>query len=211
MMNDFRKYIESSYLKLFFLVFFFCIAEKGFSQRINFSVWTGSDEITVTSPQGVMPSLAFNQKQNLIIVGGPVVDIQLNDTQTVVYAIEAPEGFDLTVEVSAPNALSLEDDPSNTIPFQLKLAYNNQQPANEWLGKASAVELPLGFNAITFPVNRRLSGAPLPPPTPESGGYVRPKATAYLYLFGSLGPIGSIPSGNYSAEVNINVFFSTYD
>jgi hypothetical protein len=211
MMSNSRNYIEAHYSALLLLLFFFGMTEKGYSQRINFSVWTGSDDITVTSPQGVMPTLAFNQKQNLIIVGGPVVDIQLNDTQAVVYAIEAPEGFDLTVEVSAPNFLSFEDDPSNTIPFQLKMAYNNQQPANEWLGKASAVELPVGFNAITFPINRRLSGVPLPPPTPESGGYVRPKATAYLYLFGSLGPIGVIPSGKYSAEVNINVFFSTYD
>jgi len=183
----------------------------GFAQRISFNTWTGSDDITILSPQGAMPALDFSQKQRALYPGTEAVSIGLVDNQTVIYEIEAPEGFDLTVDISAPTAFVLTDNPTASIPFLLKVAYNNMAPTDELSGKLSSVELPAGFYSITFPVSRRMSGAPSAPPSPESGGLTRPKAKAYLYLYGSLGPIGMVPAGRYEGEININVSFTSYD
>jgi hypothetical protein len=91
------------------------------------------------------------------------------------------------------------------------MAYNNQSPLDPVSGKLQALEMPIGFNSITFPVSRNSSGLPSAPPSPEFGGYTRPKTKAYIYLYGSIGPVGSVPTGRYEAEININVSFTTND
>jgi hypothetical protein len=184
-----------------------------YAQRINFSTWTGSDDITIT-PVMASPSLNFNQKQTNISSNSPAIAINLNDNQAVAFRIEAPEGFDLTVEVDAPTVLSLDGtgtEPEEQIPFRIGIAYSNLLAGDEMTAKNGAVQLPLGFYNVTFPVNRRTAGAPGPPPTPESGSYVRPKATAWLFLFGELGPIGPVNAGDYLGDITINVFFTSND
>ncbi|MFN3761278.1 MAG: hypothetical protein ACK4SF_18855 [Algoriphagus aquaeductus] len=192
---------------------FLKLGPDALAQRINFSTWTGSDDITIT-PVLASPNLNFNLKQPNIRVNSPAVAINLSDQQTVAFRIEAPEGFDLTVEVDAPVFLSLngtESDADKTVPFRVALAYNNLQAGDEMSAKAGSVQLPTGFNTITFPVNRRLSGAPGPPPTPVSGNYTRPKSTAWLFLYGELGPIGQIQVGQYSGDITVNVYFTSND
>jgi len=184
-------------------------SQESFAQRISFSTWTGSDDIILNSVMAG-PELQFNMEQP-IITSGTTVNINLASNQTIAFRIEAPENFDLTVDVDAPLFLTFEDDPSKTIPFQVKLAYNNMLPGNELAGKAGAIELPIGFTNVTFPVNRRTSGAPGPPPTPATGTESKIKGTAFIYIYGSLGPVGTVPAGNYSAEININVSFTSYD
>jgi len=183
----------------------------GFAQRISFNTWTGSDDITILSPQGAMPTLDFNQKKRALVPGSEAVTIDLVDNQAVIYEIEAPEGFDLTVDISSPSGFILTDNPTESIPFLLKVAYNNVSPLDEISGKLGSVELPAGFYSITFPVSRRSSGAPTAPPSPEDGAFTRPKAKAYLYFYGTLGPIGMVPAGRYEGEININVSFTSYD
>ncbi|SDZ49115.1 MULTISPECIES: hypothetical protein [Rhodonellum] len=210
-MNLKRSHTAMNKGLLVFVFLIFSGMEVSWAQRISFSTWTGSDDIILTSPQGAMPGLNFNQKQAAITASSEAVVIGITDGQTVIYEIEAPEGFDLVVEVDAPNVLALEGNAEETVPFQLRIAYNNQSAADHLSGKGSAIELPLGFNTIVFPVNRRMSGAPGPPPTPEHGGYTRPKAKAYLYLYATLGPIGAVLPGVYEGNININVSFSSYD
>jgi hypothetical protein len=181
------------------------------AQRITFSTWTGSDEINITSPQGALPALDFSQKKRVILPNSEAVSIELNDNLAVIFELEAPEGYDLTVEMSAPPVFTLIDDPTETIPFQVRMAYNNQSPLDPVSGKLQALEMPIGFNSITFPVSRNSSGLPSAPPSPEFGGYTRPKTKAYIYLYGSIGPVGSVPTGRYEAEININVSFTTND
>jgi hypothetical protein len=185
------------------------ISQESFAQRISFSTWTGSDDILLSSVIS-SPELNFNIKQP-IITSGTSVAINLVDNQAIAFRIEAPENFDLTVDVDAPLFLTFADDPSKTIPFQVKLAYNNMMPGNELAGKAGAIELPVGFTNVTFPVNRRMSGAPGPPPTPLTGTDVRTKSTVFIYIYGTLGPVPTVPAGNYSAEITINVSFTSYD
>lgn len=181
------------------------------AQRINFSTWTGSDEISIQSPEGAMPSLNFNQKKPAIVAGSEPVVILISDSQAIIYEIEAPENFDLTVEIDAPTHLTFEDDPSKTIPFQLRISYNNMTPSDGQSGKLNSIELPIGYTNITFPVNRRMSGAPGPPPTPEHGGYTRVRGKAYIYLYGILGPVGTVPAGLYEGNINIHVSFTSYE
>lgn len=183
------------------------------AQRINFSTWTGSDDISII-PVLASPTLNFNQKQANISANSPAVTINLADNQSVAFRIEAPEGFDLTVEVDAPTLLSLDgtgNDPEEQIPFRIGIAYNNMEPGDEMTAKGGAVQLPIGFYNVTFPVNRRAAGAPGPPPTPVSGGDVRPKSTAYLFIFGELGPIGPVNAGQYLGDITINVYFTSND
>jgi hypothetical protein len=184
-------------------------SQESFAQRINFSTWTGSDDIVLNSVMAG-PELKFNIEQP-IITSGTTVTINLASNQTIAFRIEAPENFDLTVDVDAPLFLTFVDDPSKTIPLQVKLAYNNMLPGNELAGKAGAIELPLGFTNVTFPVNRRMSGAPSPPPTPLTGTDVRTKSTAFIYIYGSLGPVPTVPAGDYSAKITVNVSFTSYD
>lgn len=201
--------------RLICAVWLMCIGFFGFdgsalAQRINFSTWTGSDDIIITSPQGV-PSLNFSQKQP-ITVSNPQVSINLMDNEAAVFQIQAPEGFDLTVEIDAPSFLRLDGTGSQadeTVPFQIAMAYNNMEAGDQISAKTSAVPLPAGFFNVTFPVSRRSAGAPGPPPTPISGGDVRVKSTAWLFLYGSLGPVGNVKAGNYSGDITINVFFTS--
>jgi len=187
----------------------FFVSQISMAQRISFSTWTGSDDIMLM-PEVTGSNLNFNLKQP-IITSGTSVNINLADNQAIAFSIEAPENFDLNVDVDAPMFLTFVDDPLITIPFQVKVAYNNTMPGNELAGKAGAIELPAGFTNVTFPVNRRMSGIPGPPPTPLTGTEVRTKSTAYIYIYGSLGPVGTVPAGNYSAEITINVSFTNYD
>lgn len=181
----------------------------GWAQRINFSTWTGSEDISITSILA-MPEMNFNQKQGVIIQGN-TISIDLADNQAVAFRIEAPENFDVSLEVSAPSNLTLEGDPSKTIPFAIRLAYNNQQPINDIIGKLSAIELPAGFTTVTFPINRKLTGPPGPPPTPISGTDTRSKINAYVYVYGTLGPIGSVPAGRYSGDIALTVNITSYE
>lgn len=183
------------------------------AQRINFSMWTGSDEITI-SPVLANPNLNFNLKKAAISANSPAVTINLIDNQSVGFQIQAPDGYDLTVEVDAPAFLALDGvgtAPEEQVPFRLAMAYNNQAAVDELTAKSTAVELPTGFYNVTFPVNRRTAGVPGPPPTPNSGTYVRPRSTAWLFLYGELGPVGPVNAGNYFAEIIINVYFTSND
>jgi hypothetical protein len=187
------------------------ISQVSMAQSINFSTWTGSDEITITSVQA-MPKLDFNLKQNIITKSSGPVQINLLDMQAVGFRIEAPEGFDLTVEVDAPQILRLDgagSEPDETVPFQIGIAYSNQLSIDEASAKGSAIQLPTGFYNVTFPVDRRTSGAPGPLPTPISGDYVRPKATAWFFIYGTLGPVGPVIAGNYSENITVNVYFTS--
>jgi hypothetical protein len=202
------KYRNHLFYKILVVMACF-ISQVSLAQRISFSAWTGRDDIMLM-PAVAGPNLNFIIKQP-IITSGTSVAINLVDNQAIAFRIDAPENFDLTVDVDAPLFLTFEDDPSKTIPFQVKLAYNNMLPGDELAGKAGAIELPIGFTNVTFPVNRRTSGAPGPPPTPITGTESKIKGTAFIYIYGSLGPVGTVPAGNYSAEININVSFTSYD
>jgi len=190
-----------------------CVAiDRASAQRISFSTWTGSEDIILTSMKGVNPKISFNSKRPVIVANSEKIDIGLLDEQAMVFKIEAPLGYDLTVELNSPTHLYKEGDPNKgAIPVSFRMAYNNQEAQNEFIGKQNVVEIPEGFNNVTFPVNRRLGSTPPVPITPDFENYVKPKGAAYLYIYGSFGPVGDVAAGEYTGEVLLNVYFANYE
>lgn len=184
-----------------------------FAQRISFGVFAG-DGITIDSPQGINPGLDFNRRSRIITSNNEPVAIGLADSEPyVVYRIQAPEGFDLLIDVDQPTELWLDGNSSSehSIPLTLRIAYNNLGAVNEFEANKNVVEAPLGMNSLIVPVSRSTGQAPGPPPNPLDGEQpLRNKSTLYLFLYGTLGPIQDVQAGIYSAEININVSYASY-
>lgn len=177
-----------------------------FAQRVNFKSFAQDELIDIVvaeNPGG----LNFNRKQAFIPVGNSTpVDVNINDLATVVLEIDAPLEYDLSFTFTSDNTLAWEGGIGPTIPFQLRFAYNNTGESSDAQRRMNAVEVPVGFTTVTMPVRRRIAGAPGPPPTPEHGGFVRPRGKAYVYVYGQLGAVPSTAnSGNYSGSVVLTV------
>jgi len=181
------------------------------AQRINFKPFVQGEGITLMvtdNPAG----LNFNAKQSIIVVGDPnPVNIVLTDNQAVVFEVEAPLDFDLTVELVWSKNLSLGGlDTGIMVPFTLRYGYNNTGEFTDMERRANAIEVPEMYHTVTLPVRRRRAGGPpLPPPTPEHAGYVRPKGKTYFYVYGTLsGAPSNASSGNYSGTIEVNVNYA---
>jgi len=176
------------------------------AQQINFSLFA-TQTITLNAING---SLDFNTKQSVILRNSSaIVTIALTDEPAVI-TLTGQADLDVTVTVTAPTYLELEGG-SDQIPLTLQLAYSNKGATNEEDAKAMAIEIPTSFTMATFPVKQRSSGTRALPPTPNHVGYTPPSATAYLFIYGSIGPVGAINSGVYSADVLVTVEYSSYD
>jgi hypothetical protein len=180
----------------------FLTASPAVAQRINFGAYATTD-ISLT----LSGNLNFNDKQPAIGSGSnTTVTIALTDNETQYLTITGDATRDVTITVTSPAVLMTNGGgPGNEIPFTCQFAYSNLGASTVSSAKAVAVQVPGGFTAVTIPLLRRTSGAPLPPPTPAHGGYTAPSATAYLFLYGSLGPVGNVSAGAYSGTVNVNV------
>lgn len=176
-------------------------------QSINFGTYTSSG---ITINEEMPNKLDFNDKQNIILRGSnDIVNIGLQDQEVAVLSINANEQLDITVLFDTPNKLELDKD--NSIPCHLRFAYSNLGAQDIATARAQAIEVPLGFNSITIPVHRRTMGAPGPPPTPEYQGYVAPVGKVYLFIYGTLGPVGNVDVGVYEGLINITADYSTYE
>ena len=184
--------------------------------RINFTTWSGSADIVITQVGGQTGNLNFsgkNGKVNFLVAGSNPVVVGVGDPQAVVYRIEAPSGFDITVELTAPSVLTLVDSsPAKTIPLTIKMAYSNDAASpGTFPNPLEAIPVPPGFNSVTFPISKRSSaGPPLPPSLAfgdGAGGVIRDKSSAFVFIYGDLGqvPAGS-PAGNYTASVELRVY-----
>lgn len=190
---------------------FLLLSTTSMAQRINFSTHVQDESIIATvinNPLG----LNFNDQQRIIVVGDPTpVIIGINDNPTIVVEVDAPIEYDLTAEFSWSSGLSyLGLDTGITVPFNLNFAYNNTGEMSDLSRRQAAVEVPTAFRTVTLPVRRRTAGGPpLPPPTPDHQGFVRQRAKAYFYIYGSLGPIpGNIQSGNYSGQIELFINYN---
>jgi hypothetical protein len=86
--------------------------DRASAQRISFSTWTGSEDIILTSMKGVNPRLSFNEKRKVIVARSEKIDIGLLEEQAMIFKIDAPLGYDLTVELNSPTHLFKEGDPN---------------------------------------------------------------------------------------------------
>ena len=187
------------------------VVRIGAAQKINFGAYTTSQGITLSIPSS--PGyLDFCSKQQWIGSGTLVtVTILLSDVGTQYIKIIGDATRDITITVSAPQYLITGTGGSGKqIPFTCNFAYSNLGSSDPSTAKSTAIQIPAGFTAITLPMLRRASGVPAPPPTPAHGGYTAPQATAYLFIYGKLGPVGSVNSGTYTGTINVNVNYTTY-
>ena len=177
------------------------------AQHIKFGTWAGDNLILTT---GIPGELNFNTKTPVINPGvNQSVTISLHDQEAAVLTLEGIEYYDVTVTVDTP--LTLDLDPQNKVPVNIRFAYSNLNPADMLTAKNQAIEVPAGFNSATFPILRRINGPPGPPPTPPSSGYTPPRKTAWLFFYGTVGPVGNVDAGLYEGTINITVQYSKYE
>jgi len=177
------------------------------AQQINFSTFAGSG-ITLTANPDV---LSFNSVSGPILRNtGETISVTLAVGEPAVIAISGQADLDVTVTIDAPDYLVL-DGGTDQIGVAIQFAYSNQGSANASAAKLVAVEIPGTFNTATFPLKRRTSGTRAIPPTPRHSGYTPPTTTAYLFIYGSLGPVGDVGAGSYLGVINVTVEYSTYD
>jgi hypothetical protein len=187
------------------------VVRNGAAQKINFGAYTTSQGISLSIPS-TPGFLDFCAMQPWIGSGtSTTVTIMLNDIETQYIKIIGDATRDITVTVSAPIYLTTgAGGPGEQVPFTCNFAYSNLGSADAVTARSSAVQVPTAFTAITLPMLRRMAGVPAPPPTPAHGGYTAPSATAYLFLYGKLGPVGNVNAGSYTGTINVSVNYTTY-
>ncbi|HUI30216.1 MAG TPA: hypothetical protein VLX91_08355 [Candidatus Acidoferrales bacterium] len=174
------------------------------AQKINFGAYTTSAGLNLYPSAG----LNFNDKQPAILINSNVtVSITLYDNDCGYVQIVGDATRDITIIV--PHTVYLTCGASE-IPFTCQCAYSNLGSTDVNVAKMSAVEISSGVTVITVPMLQRTLGAPAPPPTPAHGGYSAPTATAYLFLYGTLGPVGNVAAGTYIGTINVYVNYTTY-
>lgn len=188
------------------------------AQRISFRAFAG-EGIILDSPQGISPALNFNGKRRIVVPNTPEKIIigkgEEDQAYSVVYRIQAAEGFDIQVDVTSSDKLRLvgDSDPNsaNNVPFTLRVSYENRGSPNLSIARANSIDLPFGFSSVIIPVKSRNSGPPGPPPDPFSGDFSsRAKGTVYLFIYGEAGPVGEVQAGDYRTDILINVNYASY-
>jgi hypothetical protein len=183
------------------------VVHLGSAQKINFGAYTGSQSITLTTSG----SLIFTDLGRIVLSNS-------NATCTIAFSDNIPyiqivgdATRDITITITAPSSLTIDaGGAGKEIPFSLSFAYSNLGSADPATAKLNAVQVPGGFTAITLPMLKRTAGVPAPPPTPSHGGYSAPTATAYLFFYGKLGPVGNVNAGYYNGMINVSVNYATY-
>lgn len=181
------------------------------AQRINFSTFVQGDALDLTIVQNQAGLNFSNQRQ--IFVGDPqATSIDLMSQNAVVLEIEGPIEYDVLLEFDFPAGLSFGGlDTGVRVPLDFRFAYNNTGEPDDNSRRMSAVEVPGLYRTLQLPMRaRRAGGPPPPPPTPMHGGFVRPRGSIFVYLYGHLGPVPSgIRTGFYSGTIVLNVSYAT--
>lgn len=204
MLREYRYSIKRLAAAVFTLLIFSGLTQ---AQYVTFKTITGS------GIQAAMPNPASLDFGQLIKGSEAKSTILMADDAAVCLEVSAPRDYDVTVWVDMPSTLICESDNQFTLPADLRFAYNNR--AGQIAGcssatKQGAIQLPLGFTTVTFPVSFRAAGLPVPPPTPEHEGYTVPMETFYLIIYGSAGPAPvDVPAGIYSSEIIIHIELNT--
>ncbi len=181
-------------------------------QHISFNPLAGNNSIIV-SP-GFPNDLEFGY---LLIDSENIRSIGLESSDAAWFQVEAPANYDITVYIdweTPPGFMQHLFDHEAIIPFKLGFAYANQGEINIVEAKNNATIVPDNFFSASFPVSRRTSGTPLPPPTPEFDGYLVPTETFWLFFFGEIGPVSQgsmVTTGTYIANLNVHISFTIHE
>lgn len=180
---------------------------------ITFGTATGQ-EINFGQYGNYSVSVAELNAQDLdfgtIISGAGSQSIELANAKVV--EITGVKYLDVIINITADSELLLNGnlacsgDPSCSIPFTLEAAYANQGQNN--IAQARFLNVNSNSASAQFPILRRESGPPAPPPTPPNEEYnpALYEESAYIYLYGDIN-VGSINSGDYSGLITITVVY----
>jgi len=186
------------------LISFLLLNGHAMAQRISFGLYAG--EGIQLDPMDT--ELNFNAKQPLLFTTQSV-SILKQDPAAAIIRITGRQDQEITASISASPKLVLN---STQINWTVRFAYFNTvvgNPSDAEI-KAAAIELPIGFSSVTFPFKKNLSGLPAPPPTPINSNYTSPQGTAYLVIYGEMGPVPSdAEAGYYNGDINIRVEYAT--
>lgn len=143
----------------------------------------------------------------MVFFGQGHTEIELNSDDVVIFAIEGVRSLDVFVDLLPPTHLWLDgistSDDEKRIPFTLNGAYANQGEGNTGPG----YRVPFSGTAARFPILRRETGPPGPPPVPPHSGYVPPRATAYLFLYGNINVGSELQAGWYLGEITVTISY----
>lgn len=143
----------------------------------------------------------------LVIMGQGLTEIELNSDDVAILTIEGVRYFDVFVSVDAPGFIYLDGvvtgDANKRIPLTVQAAYANRGSDNTGPG----FRIPFAGTTARFPIFRRGSGPPGPPPTPPHSGYVPPRETAYLFIYGSIDVQTGLLAGSYESTITIEVSY----
>jgi spore coat protein U-like protein len=183
------------------------------AQRIGFEVRAGDGITILNSPA----DLNFNRLNNVITANSfETITISLNDEIVSAIGIEAEAGRDITVEVNAPTFLTLKggrQGEDERINLDIRFAYSNSGTHSETEARLAATEVPAGFVHVTFPVQTRLSRQSNSGLS-QSRQYAGRSANTqkiWIFVYGSIGPIGKVRMGEYTAEISVTINYASHE
>lgn len=198
----FKKYI--SFFPILVVLAYFN-TQNSFSQEIDFGNYSSAYSVTL-SEVNIGEELDFG----LLIQNEGLINIPIAESK--VLSILGVKYLDVIVDITADNYLllngnlSCSTDPSCRIPFTLQASYANN--GSNTFSEARNFTVLSNVASAQFPVKRRTSGPPSPPPTPVYEGY-NPnifQETAYLYIYGSLN-VGTINAGSYTSDITVTISY----
>lgn len=135
--------------------------------------------------------------------------VNIDITEAKVLTLEGVRYLDVLVTITADNNMVNTDmgcSGNCTIPFTLEAAYANLGADNT--GQSTLMPVISNVANAQFPILKRTSGAPGPPPTPVYEGYDPSlfNETAYLYIYGSI-TVGLVSAGTYSSTITVSVSY----
>ena len=181
-----------------------------FGQRTTISTWSGSDEIMIRSLGIGNNSLNFNVNSGVLTANSGIIHIGKEDNNSAVFEIEAPSDAEIVINMEYTPFLAKERDSTTDqyIPVVLYMSYNNQNADNETIAMEGSIDIPSGITSITIPVNSKYAYAFIPSASEFIESIAMNKSIVYLFVYGTLGPVGRVSVGEYSAQISIHVNLS---
>ena len=170
------------------------------AQQIDFQDYIDSGdpayELTVENVGGY-EDLDFG-----MVLSGEITRIEFDSDDVAIVRIEGVRYLDVFVDID-PDPVLVRGQ--SEMPLVLEAAYANRGEGN--FGPSFRTEF-AGLSA-RFPIFRRGSGPPAPPPVPPHSGYTPPRETAYIILYGEVdaGAETVTEAGDHTGQIVITVSY----
>jgi hypothetical protein len=187
---------------LIFLLYFLLNPNNSIAQQIEFGRFY--DETSISA------YLVQNLNFGSVIRGDPTpYSIDIGSEDEAVIEIEGFPFLDVLVTITPIQYLTIDGHPCADEPcdvsVNLSYAYTNNGISDFAPGYENQVII---FNGPTarFPIVRRVSTPPGPPPPPVIQGVsLPPLASAFIYIYGQLTSQSGTPTGSYSQILEVTI------